>query len=96
MPAGGTLIINARKDLESGALKVSFIDTGEGISTENMKKLFQPLFTTKARGVGLGLTICRNFTEANGGRIEVESRQGEGTVFTVMLPTATDLHQDCI
>jgi signal transduction histidine kinase len=95
MPAGGTLIIKAQEDLESGILKTSFIDTGEGISPDNMKKLFQPLFTTKARGVGLGLTICRNFTETNGGRIEVESRPGEGTTFTVMLPMATELNQDC-
>lgn len=96
MPEGGTLIIKAQEDLESGTLKASFIDTGEGISPENMKKLFQPLFTTKSRGVGLGLTICRNFTETNGGRIEVESQPGEGTTFTVMLPMATELNQDCI
>lgn len=62
-------------------------DTGEGIGEENMKKLFQPLFTTKAKGVGLGLVVCRNLVEANGGRIEVSSRVGEGTVFSVLLPT---------
>jgi signal transduction histidine kinase len=94
MPEGGTLIINGREDPESGTLKTSFIDTGDGISPENMKKLFQPLFTTKERGVGLGLTICRNLTEANGGRIEVESRQGEGTTFTVLLPVAMEEDED--
>ena len=57
-----------------------------GISPENMKKLFHPLFTTKAKGIGLGLTVCRNLTEANGGAIEVVSKLGEGTTFTVTLP----------
>ena len=55
-------------------------------SPENMKKLFQPLFTTKAKGIGLGLTVCRNLTEANGGRIEVESELGKGTRFVILLP----------
>jgi len=68
------------------AIAISVTDTGEGITPENMKKLFQPLFTTKAKGIGLGLVLCRNLAEANGGRIEVESRIGEGTTFAVTLP----------
>jgi len=67
-------------------VEILVADTGEGISPENMKMLFQPLFTTKHRGIGLGLTVCRNFTEANGGRITAGSRLGEGTVFSVTLP----------
>ena len=67
-------------------IEISVEDTGVGISPENMKKLFHPLFTTKAKGIGLGLTVCRNLTEANGGAIEVASRCGEGTTFTVRLP----------
>ena len=51
-----------------------------------MKNLFQPLFTTKIKGIGLGLVLCKNLMEANGGRIEVESKQGKGTTFTVVLP----------
>ena len=51
-----------------------------------MAKLFQPLFTTKARGIGLGLTVVKNLIEANGGRIEVESESGKSTTFTVTLP----------
>ena len=70
----------------SGFIEISVLDTGEGISPENMKKLFQPLFTTKVRGIGLGLTLCRNLTEANGGCIAAESRQAEGTLFRVTLP----------
>lgn len=102
MPEGGTVRIRAREvrgveenNIERAALKdkpggdfveISFTDTGAGISPENMKKLFQPLFTTKARGIGLGLVVCKNLVEANGGRIEVESRLGEGTVITLLLP----------
>jgi two-component system NtrC family sensor kinase len=67
-------------------VEISVTDTGEGISPENMGRLFQPLFTTKARGVGLGLTTCKNITEANGGRIEVESELGRGATFILMLP----------
>jgi len=61
-------------------------DTGEGITPENTKKLFQPLFTTKAKGIGLGLVVCRNLVESNGGRIGVESEVGKGTTFTAILP----------
>ncbi|MBI5643553.1 MAG: PAS domain S-box protein [Deltaproteobacteria bacterium] len=86
MPAGGNLNIKAEESLEDGAVRVSFRDTGTGITPENMKKLFQPLFTTKARGIGLGLVVCKNLVEANEGRIEVESRPGEGTTFMVILP----------
>jgi signal transduction histidine kinase len=52
-----------------------------------MGHLFQPLFTTKARGIGLGLVVVKNLTEANGGRVEVQSEPGKGTTFTVTLPS---------
>jgi signal transduction histidine kinase len=65
-------------------------DTGEGISPENRRKLFQPLFTTKVKGIGLGLVACKNLVEANNGRIDVESRMGEGTTFTLTLPVYGD------
>ncbi len=86
MPQGGQLIINAAS---SGRpeVSISITDTGCGISAENMKKLFEPLFTTKARGIGLGLAVSRNLVEVNGGSIEVESTEGEGSTFTVVLPT---------
>ena len=86
-PAENTLK-NDTLDVEpcSDFLEISVTDTGNGISPENMKKLFQPLFTTKVRGIGLGLTVCRNLTEANGGIITAESRADEGTVFRVTLP----------
>lgn len=76
------------KDVEALAnyIEIQVKDSGEGISPENMKKLFQPLFTTKLRGIGLGLTLCRNFTETNGGRIKAVSQAGEGTTFCLTLP----------
>jgi signal transduction histidine kinase len=89
MPNGGTLGIKASGNLETTAIKVSFTDTGEGISAEDMKKLFQPLFSTKARGIGLGLVVSKSLTEANGGSIEVGSRPGEGTTFSIVLPQAS-------
>jgi len=102
MPGGGALIVAARLVgappcgcPQTGGhggpplqdfIEISIADTGEGITPENMKKLFQPLFTTKAKGIGLGLVVCKNLTEANGGRLAVESRLGAGTTFTVVLP----------
>ena len=66
---------------------ISITDTGCGIPKENMKKLFEPLFTAKARGIGLGLSVSKNLLEANGGKIEVKSEEGKGSTFTVILPT---------
>jgi signal transduction histidine kinase len=57
-----------------------------GIPEENMEKLFSPLFTTKAKGMGLGLPICKKFVELHGGSIEVKSQVGNGTTVTVKLP----------
>lgn len=71
-------------------IAISVIDSGAGIAPENMDKLFQPLFTTKAKGIGLGLVVCKNLVEANGGKISVESASCKGTTFTVALPVERD------
>ncbi|MDO9080738.1 MAG: ATP-binding protein, partial [Desulfuromonadales bacterium] len=71
---------------DGNGVAIAVTDSGEGISPENMKKLFQPLFTTKTKGIGLGLVVCKNLVEANNGRIKVESEPGKGTTFTVLLP----------
>ena len=88
MPEGGTLAISALENRREGMVGVRVSDSGSGIAPEVLARLFQPLFTTKARGIGLGLVVCRNLTEANGGKIEVASKPGTGTVFTVWLPVA--------
>ena len=63
-------------------------DNGSGITPEGMARLFQPLFTTKTRGIGLGLVVVKNLTEANGGTVEVQSEVGKGTSFSVTLPAS--------
>jgi len=84
MKNGGTLKVSTKKT--RNFIEVSFKDTGVGISEENMKKIFIPFFTTKAKGMGMGLPICKKFVEAHGGNIEVESKEGKGSIFTVKLP----------
>ncbi len=87
MPEGGTLAINAAENSQDGTVNVSVRDTGCGMPREVLATLFQPLITTKPRGIGLGLVVVRNLTEVNGGTIMVESSVGRGTTFTVVLPT---------
>jgi signal transduction histidine kinase len=72
--------------MQADQIMISVQDTGVGIPPENMNKLFEPLFTTKAKGIGLGLTVTRKLAEANGGRIEVKSELGKGSNFTLFLP----------
>jgi PAS domain S-box-containing protein len=84
MPKGGTLEI--RSSQKSDKVEFAFIDKGTGISEESMAKLFTPLFTTKAQGMGFGLAICKRVVEAHGGKIMVESVVDKGTTFTVTLP----------
>lgn len=84
MPDGGTLEIRAVEDRQ--ALRISVRDSGSGMTPEQQTRLFQLLFTTKARRIGLGLSVVKNLTQANGGSVEVESAPGKGSVFTVTLP----------
>ncbi len=85
MPEGGQL--TARTEAPSPEwVVVSVADTGVGIPDENLSKLFQPLFTTKAKGIGLGLATSKGLVEAHGGIIEVESEVGKGSTFTVRMP----------
>ena len=86
MPEGGTLTIRTRAT--ETAVVASFTDTGVGIPPENLEKIFQPLFTTKTKGIGLGLAVSRRLIEANGGTLTVESRPGEGSTFTVTIAVA--------
>jgi two-component system sporulation sensor kinase A len=84
MEKGGTLAVSTKR--AGDFVEVSFRDTGVGISKENMGNIFKPLFTTKAKGMGMGLPICKKFVESHGGIINVESEVGKGTTLTVKLP----------
>lgn len=88
MPEGGVLEIRAVVDEAAKNVTIGVRDGGIGMTPEQVGKLFQPLYTTKARGIGLGLVVVKNLTEANGGRVEVQSEPGKGSVFRVILPAA--------
>lgn len=85
---GGRGEIRIRTQAAQGAIRIRIADTGCGIPPEVVARIFDPFFTTKevGKGTGLGLTVCRDVAQAHGGRIEVESRPGEGSVFTLVLP----------
>ncbi len=70
-------------------LEISFADTGMGISDEILPKLFLPLVTTKAQGMGFGLAICKRIVEAHGGTIKVKTAIGKGTTFTSFIAYQT-------
>jgi PAS domain S-box-containing protein len=87
----GTLTISAAAF--GDMIKMAVQDTGVGISPENITKIFEPLFTTKTKGIGLGLSVSQKLAEVNGGHIEVKSEPGKGSIFTVYLPTHKQEHQ---
>jgi signal transduction histidine kinase len=86
MTAGGTLSITLERTGEM--LRLEIADTGPGIGEEEAKKIFEPFYTTKAQGLGLGMPYSRRIIEQHGGSISLSSRVGEGTTISVMLPAA--------
>jgi len=92
MPDGGSLRIRARET--DHHVEFAFADSGAGMTKEVLDKIFTPLFTTKAKGMGLGLSICKRIVEAHGGKISAESAQGKGTVFTISLPLSANPTRD--
>ena len=84
MRRGGVLRIET--ELENHFIRITFLDTGGGISPENMSKIFEPYFTTKQSGSGLGLLIVRRIVREHGGEIDLVSHDGQGLEFTVRLP----------
>jgi len=93
MEDGGTLSVMTelvRRD-ECDFIRIQVQDTGTGIPAADLGKIFVPFHTTKNQGTGLGLPICRQLIEQHGGRIDVESRLGDGTLFTIELPAQKGL-----
>ena len=86
MQDGGVITLGAMVDTDGGWVQLTFTDQGCGIAAEDLEKVFQPYFTTKDVGIGLGLAITERIIKAHGGDILVASTPGEGTTFTVRLP----------
>jgi signal transduction histidine kinase len=88
MHASGTLTIAA--DIQGGRLRIEVRDSGPGIAAADADKVFQPLFTTKPQGVGLGLSISRAFARSSGGDLTFEDAPGGGASFVIDLPVTPD------
>jgi len=86
MAEGGTLSVSSRL-AEDGRLATSIADTGHGIAPEHLDHVFEPFFSTKEAGTGLGLSVSYNVIQRHGGEITFQSKVGEGTTFVVWLPT---------
>jgi signal transduction histidine kinase len=86
---GGTLKLSGRLNGGSGVL-LEVTDTGPGVPPENLERIFEPLFTTKARGIGLGLAVSKSLAQANGGDLMVSSEPGRGATFLFAMPVAPE------
>jgi signal transduction histidine kinase len=84
MPHGGTLSLHGQRD--AAAVRLEIRDTGVGIPAEHLSRIFEPLFTTKPGGTGLGLYIVHEIITAHDGTVTLQSRPGQGTTFTLTLP----------
>jgi signal transduction histidine kinase len=85
-PKGGTVTVKTRA--ADGTAEISVIDRGAGIEPANLNTIFNPFFTTKPAGVGLGLAIVAKIVDEHHGKISVESEPGRGSVFRVQIPMA--------
>ena len=92
MSEGGTLTVRTTKieSVDGDAVGVSIRDTGHGMQRDVIRQIFKPFFTTKERGVGLGLAVCRRIIANHGGKIRVKSIPQQGTIFYIRLETAHD------
>ena len=91
MPDGGRLTI--RGEQVGPTLMVSVSDTGVGIPSDQLSRVMEPLYSTKARGLGLGLALAKAIVERHHGTLRVDSTVGQGSTFTVCLTTLTNEHR---
>ncbi|MHC4454018.1 MAG: sensor histidine kinase, partial [Planctomycetota bacterium] len=84
MQKDGELQISTKES--NGFVEIDIGDSGCGISAKNIKKIFEPLFTTKPKGIGMGLAVCHGIIEKHNGSIDVKSQEGIGTNMCVKLP----------
>ena len=88
MEKKGVIIVRSMVVPEDKLVRVEISDSGGGISNEDLARLFEPFFSTKSNGTGLGLSVSYNIIQNHGGDIQVESIPGEGTCFTIDLPVS--------
>jgi signal transduction histidine kinase len=88
MPNGGTITLNCKKTNDN--VEITVADTARGISEDVLPKIFTPLLTTKAQGMGFGLAICKRIIVAHGGLITVETEKDKGATFKITLPIETE------
>jgi PAS domain S-box-containing protein len=86
MPSGGTLRVRSARTQDPAGVTVSVSDTGPGIAPDTLSTLFEPMYSVKTDGIGLGLYVARGIVESHRGKIHVESRPGKGTTFEIWLP----------
>jgi signal transduction histidine kinase len=97
MPGGGNVRVRVRHDATGRLTEMSVTDTGVGIAPADLRRIFEPFFSTKTEpddagqgGTGLGLAVCRDIVEAHHGRLRAESRLGQGSTFTIILPACPE------
>jgi signal transduction histidine kinase len=90
MPEGGDLTITTQIDPSTRRVELLVNDTGVGIPSENLSKIFDPFFTNKPEGTGLGLAIARQILEKNQAAIQVSSKKGKGTAFRILFKTVDE------
>ena len=88
---GGSISIKL-SNAEANSVKVEITDTGDGIAADDISKIFEPYFSTKDTGTGLGLAIVKKAIDDHGGTINVTSKEGSGTTFTIILPASENRH----
>jgi signal transduction histidine kinase len=91
MPSGGDLAVTTNHNVDKGSVTACFCDTGVGVPADKFEEIFQPFVTTKTKGTGLGLSIVKRIVENHHGEIDLTSKLGEGTCFSITLPIQSDL-----
>lgn len=95
MPEGGGEVeIRLTPNVDEHCVEISISDNGVGISEKQINEIFNPFFTTKENGLGLGLSICYRIIESHNGNIHIKSNAEQGTQFVVSLPLAYDIQDD--